>query len=64
VSDVVEVSDVQFAPPSWPKTLTIEVLSRDLSGGTDENHENLKIAGVPVEILIDHVLNRSPKRYL
>jgi hypothetical protein len=53
-----------FPSSSGSKTLIIEVISCHLPGGTDENHENLRITGVPVESLTEHLLNRSSKHRL
>jgi hypothetical protein len=40
-----------------------EVLSRHLSGEIKAHHENLRIAGVPVEIRTSHLPDKSPELY-
>jgi hypothetical protein len=39
-----------------------KVLSRSLAGGTQENHEHLRVVGVQAEIRIKHLLNTSQMR--
>jgi hypothetical protein len=42
----------------------IEILSLNLSEGTEENHEKpVRIAGVPAEIRTDHIPNKRLERY-
>jgi hypothetical protein len=42
----------------------IEVLSRHLPGGTEENYEtSVRIASVPAEIRTEHIPNTSLERY-
>jgi hypothetical protein len=41
----------------------IEVLFRNLPGGTEENHENLRIAGVSDYIPTEHSLNVNLELY-
>jgi hypothetical protein len=44
--------------------VTIEVLSRHFPGGTEENHKNLRIAGITAEICIEHHGHTGLEGYL
>jgi hypothetical protein len=41
----------------------IKILSRDLSGGTEENHENFRIVGALAKILTWYLLITSQNHY-